>query len=987
MSRNATARRFVARAAELALLRAALERAGHASPSTVLVAGDAGVGKSRLVAEVAAQARAEGATVLVGHCVDLGEGELPFAPIAGALRSLFAQLDADELDSVLGGARGEVAQLVPDLGWAGEPPGHAGAFATARLFELVLGVLGRAAARAPVLLVVEDLHWADSSTRDLLRFLVRSAGGERIALIVTYRSDELHRAHPLRPYVAELARDPRVERIELAPFTREEFVDHVAVVCGSLPNAAVLDRLFERSEGNAFYTEELLAAVEGGGPDVFPASLREAMLLRLERLSPRTQQVLRILAAAGWRVDYDLLAATSELADRGLDEALREAVAAGVLVTTANGACEFRHALLREAAYTELLPGERERLHARLAEALEARARGDATGAAQHAELAHHWQAAGALDRALPASVRAGDEAARVYAYPEALRHYRRALELWERVPPAARAGVDVVRTASSAAAAARAAGEHELEVALSRRAVEVVDAEAEPLRAAVLRSRLARSLLDTGRVEEGRAASAQAVAMLPTEPTEERARVLAAHARLLLYSARIEEGRAPVEEAIAIARTLGLRAVEADALASRVIVVHGRPEEAVATGRAAVDAARAAGDPEILAHALNNAAITLELSGRLEEANELASEGVDIARRAGEERLLMHLKGDAAYRLLKLGRLDEAQAMVAEVQRSSPSGVEAAELHGTAAVIAARRGDADGAASAVRLVRSYMVDAGGGLWSARAAVAQAELELWRGDAERAQAIVDEALAQVGDAEFIWYSAALYALGAWAHADLALRARALRRDAEVDLARAAIAALRERLDARLVEFALSETAAYRAQLTAELGRLDDPPDAGAWAAAHHGWDRLGFRYQAALCRWREAEARLAGDGDRARVAELLGDAHRDAQALDARPLLAQVEALARRARIELAGATPTEPSAAAQTGLSPRELEVLALVADGLTNREIGSALFISEKTVRVHVSRILAKLGAANRTQAATLAQHLGIRAAGGVA
>jgi tetratricopeptide (TPR) repeat protein len=739
------------------------------------------VGKSRLVAEVAAQARAEGATVLVGHCVDLGEGELPFAPIAGALRALFAQLGADELDNVLGTARGEVAQLVPDLGWAEEPPGRTGAFATARLFKLVLGVLGRAAAPAPVLLVVEDLHWADSSTRDLLRFLVRSAADERIALIVTYRSDELHRAHPLRPYVAELARDPRVERIELAPFTREEFVDHVAAICGSLPSAAVLDRLFERSEGNAFYTEELLAAVEAGGPDVFPASLREAMLLRLERLSPRTQQVLRILAAAGWRVDYGLLAATSQMADWELDEALREAVAAGVLVTTAHGACEFRHALLREAAYTELLPGERERLHARLAEALEARAPRDATEAANHAELAHHWQAAGALDRALPASIRAGDEAARVYAYPEALRHYRRALELWEQVPPAAQAGVDVVRTASSAAAAARAAGEHELEVALSRRAVEVVDAEAEPLRTAVLRSWLARSLLDTGRVEEGRATSAQAVAMLPPEPTEERARVLAAHARLLLYSARMEEGRAPVEEAIAIARTLGLRAVEADALASRVIAVHGRPEEAVATGRAAVDAARAAEDPEILAHALHNAAATLELTGRLEEANELASEGVDIARRAGEERLLMHLKGDVAHRLLKLGRLDEAEAMVAEVQRSSPSGVEAAELHGTAAVIAARRGDVDGAASAVRLVRSNTVDAGGGLWSARAAVAQAELELWRGDAERARAIVDEALAQVGDAEFIWYSAALYALGAWAHADLALRARATTR--------------------------------------------------------------------------------------------------------------------------------------------------------------------------------------------------------------
>ena len=281
------------------------------------VAGDAGVGKSRLVAEVAAEARADGVLVLIGHCVELAEGELPYAPVAGAVRALAAQLGPAELDVVLGTARGELARLAPVLGEGDVAPVGTGRFATARLFELLLGVLGRAGASAPVMLVFEDLHWADGSTRDLLRFLVRAAGEERLAVVATYRTDSLDRAHPLRPYVAELARDRRVEPIVVRPFSRAEFTDQVGAIRGELPSAGDLDRLFARSEGNPFYTEELLAAGDSGS---LPASLRDVMLTRLERLSPPTQRVVRVLAAAGRRVDYALIAAVSGLAD---NDALR----------------------------------------------------------------------------------------------------------------------------------------------------------------------------------------------------------------------------------------------------------------------------------------------------------------------------------------------------------------------------------------------------------------------------------------------------------------------------------------------------------------------------------------------------------------------------------------------------------------------------------------------------------------------------------------
>jgi tetratricopeptide (TPR) repeat protein len=332
---------------------------------------------------------------------------------------------------------------------------------------------------------------------------------------------------------------------------------------------------------------------------------------------------VRVVAAAGTGVDYPLLAAVCELAEPELAGALREAVAAQVLVPRGAG-YELRHALLREAAYGELLPGERERLHAALAAELETRA-GDAP---RYAELAHHWHAAGEPDRLLTASVRAGDEAAAVHAHPEALRHLQRGLELWERASPAARAGLDRAAIASAAACAAGASGEHGVAVALAEQAVGLVDAAAEPVRAGVLQARLAHNLQDGGRGDEARLASERAVALLPPDPTPERARVLESHARLLLLGARIEPARAPVDEAIAIARALGLRDVEAAALTTNVISLHGRATEAVAAGEEALRPARDAGDPETLMRAHANASEALEQAAeRLAPAHRTATE------------------------------------------------------------------------------------------------------------------------------------------------------------------------------------------------------------------------------------------------------------------------------------------------------------------------------------------------------------------------
>ena len=385
-----------------------LESAPARAPAFALVAGESGVGKSRLVSEFEARA---GVPVLVGHCLELGGSAFPYAPLVDALRPL--------------------GESVPDA--ASQP----------QVFEALLAQLDRL---GPLALVIEDLHWADPSTRDFLVFLVRNARTEPLFVLATYRSDELHRRHPLRPVLAELERAPRVERIALERFTRAEVTEQLTGILDDEPDPDLADRLYARSQGNALYTEELLAASSDGRGEL-PATLRDAVLGRFERLPAAAQDVVRVAAVAERPVGHDLLEAvlTGEVT-----EGAREAVARHVLVTHPDGTYAFRHALVGEAIYEGLLPGERTALHAALGRALEA----DPGAAA--AELACHWQGAHDLPRALGASVAAGVEARRLCAHGEALRHFESALALWDRVPDAAeRAGMprsDVLRAAAAAA-------------------------------------------------------------------------------------------------------------------------------------------------------------------------------------------------------------------------------------------------------------------------------------------------------------------------------------------------------------------------------------------------------------------------------------------------------------------------------------------------------------------------------------------------------
>ena len=430
--------RFVGRRAELERLEQSWAEAAAGRPVTWVVGGDAGVGKSRLVREFVTRATANGATVLIGGCVDLADHGLPFWPFIEAIRTHIAELDDDERADVLGPGGPELTRMLPEL--TGQPVAvgsAAGASAQGRLFELLLGLLERLAQHRPLVLVVEDIHWADRSTRDLLAFLARTLRTERIMVIATHRADELYRGHPLRPFLAELYRARVVRLLELRPFTRDEVADQLAAITGTRPDPALADAIFERSEGNAFYAEELVAVSHEHDGGELPLTLRDILLARVEHRSPVAQEVLRLAAVGGRRVPVRLLAEVSPLPAADLTVALREAVAHHLLVPAGLDGYAFSHALLREAIYQELLPGERGELHLHYGAALTAHPELAGDSAAVPSQLAYHWSAAHDLPQALAACVLAGRAAEARWGFAEAQKHYERALEFWDRVPDA----------------------------------------------------------------------------------------------------------------------------------------------------------------------------------------------------------------------------------------------------------------------------------------------------------------------------------------------------------------------------------------------------------------------------------------------------------------------------------------------------------------------------------------------------------------------
>ena len=549
------------------MLDTALAEAGSGSPSAILVGGEAGVGKSRLVSEFAERSRGKGARVLAGGCLELGVDGLPFAPFTSMLRDLVRDLGADGVAALLpGGATRELARLLPEFG-APAAGGDAGE-ARARLFEQVLVLLEQLADAGPVVMVIEDAHWADRSTRDLLAFLIRNQRAlDGLLVVVAYRTDELHRAHPLRPLLAELDRVSWVTRMELGRLSRQDTGELVARLLGREPGEDVLDTVFRRTEGNPLFVEALLG--EGDLGSGLPESLRDLLMAGVRRLPEETQDLLRVASAAGARVGYALLAAVTGQDNAGLTQALRPAVAANVLLTDADGFV-FRHALIREAIHDELLPGEGGQLHSRFAETISADPSLVPPGRAA-TEAAHHWYAAHDMTWALISAWQAAAESGRALAHAEQLAMLSRVLELWDQVPGAGqRIGASQLEVLETAIQVADFAGEFDRGITFAKAALRQIDPAADPVRAALVLEARGHLKYQLGR-EDYPDDLREAARLVPADPpTPARARVLEALAHDIHHRPGgwdDAEFRARAEEAVAVARQAGDPATEAAAL------------------------------------------------------------------------------------------------------------------------------------------------------------------------------------------------------------------------------------------------------------------------------------------------------------------------------------------------------------------------------------------------------------------------------------
>jgi DNA-binding CsgD family transcriptional regulator len=992
---------LVGRDAEAAQLWAAFERAQAGSPATVVVAGEAGVGKTRLVTELLARVRARGALALTGGCLDMGEGVVAYAPLVEALRSLGDAVDPAELERVLGGARAELARLVPELGAPAEAGAQAapggGALMPGRLFELLLGVLHRLAEHGPLVLVVEDLHWADQSTRDLLGFLVRNLRAG-VVLLLTYRSDELHRRHPLRPFLGELDRSGRAERLVLGRLGRRELGELLAGILGEPAPAGLVREILARSEGNPFFAEELLAArvADVGGSAELPEALRDLLLARVEVLPQATQRLLQVAAVAGRRVDHHLLAEVAAQPPEHLVELLREAVTHHVLVVEGDhGAYAFRHALVQEAIYDDLLPVQRPPLHAAYARVLAARIEGrGGAGAAELGRLAYHWYAAHDLGRALLASVQAGQAAEAAFALAEAVEHYDRALELWEQAPEAAASSpLDRGSLLQRAAQAANLAGEGARAVAMINQALAETDAATEPLRAGALLERLARYQWIVGDTVAAMATVERAVATIPAQPpTAERARALAAHGQMLMLWSRNQAAQARCEESVAVARHVGARAVEGHALNSLGASLgnRGHLEACIAHIEQARDIAAELGDPDDLCRAYHNLGCIYLICGHHEEAVRTQLECLGLARRFGSLGSYGPVViATAAQALLWLGRWEEAERLLDEAfdLDLDPTGMVNPLL--ARGMHRLWRGDLEGARADLAWILERSRTLLDPQDSAPAHAWLATVAIWDGRLEDARAAVAAGLSSLADVDQANLVAELCLAGLAAEAAIAGRAAARRDEKAHDEASRIALGLLERAHAAAGADDVAIIGAVWARLLtaeAEWTRVAGGSDPDRWAGAAGAWDELGCLWPAAYARWRLAEALLERGAPREEAGVPLRQAWATARGLGARPLLAEVESLARRGRIALAPASAAAGAAAAQPaapgdglGLTPREREVLALVAEGRTNRQIAEALFISDKTASVHVSNILAKLGVANRAEAAATVHRLG--------
>ncbi len=941
MSLATTSPAMVGRDAELAVLDEALRRTAEGESASVLIGGEAGIGKSRLTAEFRRRVATQ-ATVLTGWCLDYGSTPAPFGPLPAILRGVLDEL-GDRADEAAGPGRDALQLLLPERGGA---PVDRSAMRPEGLRETIANLLEAAAAIRAVVVVVEDLHWADAATLSMLSFLLRALAGRPVLFLLTCRIDEVRRGGAVRTFLAEAERARLLDRVVLNRLGALDVRDLVQHLRGPVDDAG-LARLMERSEGVPFFVEELLCNVRGPMPD----TLRDVLLARFDALGDDAKRVVRLASGSDGAIAHELLTALAGFADERLDDALREAMGAGILAVRDDESYGFRHALLREAVHDDLLPGERARLHWAYADALEA-AGGSASA------LAFHWHRAHDSPRALGAAVSAMVQAKNSYAFSTAARFGELALELWDQVQDPERvAGIGRIALLAQLGSILRNGGDGERALAVVSLALEEIDPAtiAPAVHARLLRDKALyrQNLGRDGSIDLLR----EALEVIEPVAGEERLRamLLGYLAGRYLVGARFPDAVRTADEAFRIAEGIGFdNAMSVAANLRGCSRVHlGEVEAGLADFRLSWQHAT---DHDAQLRYRVNYADTLNMLGRFREAVQVAEAGVEHSRSLGVERatgsILSHNMVEPLIELGEIARAEDVTTRDLAVRT-----LQVFRMYSTMSRIRVLvwRGDLD---EAVGLLREWRGTA--------ESIADVERQVWYslhhveilialglGDPVRAAAALRTVIEDPGPR--LAQLARVLLEGGRVVADL-------RADGHDDLAVAIAGLVRARWASQPAELRLPH---WEMVLTA---LLDADADALAAATAIADGEDVPAVFRP-LVRLERARA-LVVAGERGAATGVAEEAAASAVALGH-------DRLCRRTAEFIAAAGLTRGAGHAAHSdevaeLTAREQQVLELIAEGLSNRQIGERLFISGKTASVHVSAILRKLGVSSRTEAA---------------
>ncbi|MGH2627462.1 MAG: ATP-binding protein [Anaerolineales bacterium] len=981
--RRALAPTLVGRSSQLRELEEHFRAAGGGSGRLVVISGEAGVGKTRLLAEFLQGVFRDGrAEILEGLCYD-EDPAVPYGPVIEALRGWMRRRGSDVVAGPAGSWTGDLARLLPELGQAPPPLSESEAPAQKRrVFEGIYQVLRPGAAQPTRVLVLEDLHWSDQTSQELLRHLARAIEADRILIIGTYRKDELHRRHPLTHWLADLNRELLLAEVDLGPLIRDEVAQIIDAILGRAAPPGLVGAVYDRTAGNPFFVEEILkslmesgemeevilAAQQGRGLDrlQIPLSVRDSVVGRTAGLSDTTTQVLKFAAVIGRAFDFELLLGLTGLTEEVLLKAIADLVERQLVAEVkqeGEDRFEFRHALTREAIYEDLLGREKRRMHLEVLQAIEQTRAFEGNGRVD--QLAYHSLKARELEKAAHYAELAGERAAQMCAFREAIAHYEVALELREGAGPREKA--DLLDRLGQAA---HPVGVSSVTFRYWKEARALYEEIGDVPKMAEMDLRLSRISWEAGDPGGAFAHAQSALAGLEAgPPSKNLAYAYSTLSQLHMLSSRPQESIRWGEKAIALAEQLGDDRTKAHSLNNIGVSLGelGQVERGLACLEESLEIALRLGLAFDTARACNNMGELLLVLGRIEPTLEMYRLGVRKGEESGADLSRGFVLGNMGAILIFQGKWAEAEEALARGIRLGEAGMPVVLLvaQPQMARLHLMRGDFGTALGLLEEIRPD-VDRGGEYQNLRDVYPMLAACLFR-SGRRAEALqtldrIYEMWRQVGPIVgamlMMAESAALYAaLEVWDKAE----------------------ALVEGMRSVVARTATPWTRAWLAESEGLLALRADPEAAAAkFGAALEDWNTMGLVPFAARSTMHRGEAILAaGGGDRDRAGADLAQAARTFESLGAKADLADLAEIRARYRLER---KPGKPEAGPLASLTPREREVLALLAGGLTNREIAERLVISAKTAEIHVGNILGKLGLKSRAQAAALALEHGL-------